>query len=284
MNATQLLNGLALGALLTLLASGLALIYGLRHVMNFGHGANYMLAAYAGTTFSALTNFWVALAVVPIVMLALGVVLEFAILRPLHGRGPIELAIVLTGVAWMVQNLVVMIYGPEARVMASPSPFDGVIEIGGAPYPAYRLLLIGVGIGSVLLLAAWLRFTRSGLHVRAVSAAPATARMAGVDTRKLGWLVVCLSTAFAGLAGVLAGPYLAVSPGMGDAILITCLIVVVLGGVGSIAGAVLAAVVIGFVQVIGDLTVPSIAALFPYLLLVVALAWRPQGLMGRSVA
>ncbi|GAA1859438.1 branched-chain amino acid ABC transporter permease [Pseudonocardia ailaonensis] len=283
MSAAQVLNGLALGALLTLLASGLALIYGLRHVMNFGHGGNYMLAAYLGTSVSAVAGFWTALVVVPVAMFGLGVALEFAVLRPLAGRGPIELAIVLTGIAWMLQNVIVAVYGPQARVMATPAPLDGVVQIGEEPYPAYRLLLIGFGIGSVLLIAAWLRFTRSGLHVRAVSARPDTARMAGVDTGRLGLLVVCLSTAFAGLAGVLAGPYLAVNPGMGDAILITSLIVVVLGGIGSIAGAVVAAVVIGFVQVLGDLVVPSVAALVPYLLLVVVLVLRPRGLMGRVI-
>jgi branched-chain amino acid transport system permease protein len=226
----------------------------------------------------------VALIVVPLLMLVVGVILEYVILRPLASRSPIELAIVLTGVAWIVQNLLVMVYGPDQRVAPSPAPFDGVISVAGDPYPAYRLLLIAIGIGSVLLLAVWLRFTRSGLHVRAVSAAPSTAAMAGVDTQRLGLIVVCLSTAFAGLAGVLAGPYLAVNPGMGDAILITALIVVVLGGVGSIAGAVAAALLIGFVQVVCNLTLPSVAALAPYLLLVVVLVWRPQGLAGRLVS
>ena len=153
----------------------------------------------------------------------------------------------------------------------------GSVDLFGTLYPLYRLFIIGIGFGTCLALAAWLKYTTSGMHTRAVSQQPHVARMMGVNTDRLSLMVVCLGTAFAGLAGVLAGPYLSVDPGMGASILISCLIVVVVGGLGSIGGAIAAAAVYGFIQVIGTVLVPTIAVLAPYVLLFVVLLWRPQG-------
>lgn len=283
MMVTLVLNSIALAALLIMLASGLALIYGLRDVMNFGHGAIYMLGAYLGYSVSSVLGFWAALVVVPVILGALGIALEFLVLRPLRKRTHIEVALVTFGLGLILGQIIIWIYGGIAKNVTAPAMLSGAVDILGATYPVYRLFLIGAGLGSCILLALWLNFTTSGLYVRAVSQDPHVARMMGVNASRLSILVSCLSTAFAGFAGVLAGPYLAVDPGMDIAMMVTCLMIVVIGGTGSITGAILAALLYGFVQVVGTVLLPNVAVLVPYLLLVAVLLWRPQGL-GRGRA
>jgi branched-chain amino acid transport system permease protein len=277
LNVAQLANAMALASLLTILASGLALIFGLRDVMNFGHGALFMLGAYLGYTFSGLFNFWAALVIVPLLLALLGVVFEYAALRPLQHRSHMDVALVTFGLALVLSQVVIKIWGTGPLQMDAPPSLAGSIDLFGQRYPAYRIFLIAVGFGTCVALAAWLKWTRSGMHVRAVSQQPMVARMMGVNTDRLSLLVVCMGTGFAGFAGVLAGPYLSVDPGMGAGILISCLIVVVIGGLGSIGGAIAAAVVYGLIQVLGTLLSPTLAVMAPYLLLFFVLLWRPQG-------
>jgi branched-chain amino acid transport system permease protein len=283
-NIAQLANALALASLLTILASGLALIFGLRDVMNFGHGALFMLGAYLGYTFSGLFNFWAALVIVPLLLAALGVVFEYAALRPLQDRSHMDVALVTFGLAMVLSQVITKIWGTAPLQMEAPAVLAGSINLFGQLYPTYRIFLIGVGFSTCVALAVWLKYTRSGMHVRAVSQQPMVARMMGVNTDRLSLLVVCLGTGFAGFAGVLAGPYLSVDPAMGGGILISCLIVVVIGGLGSIGGAITAAVVYGLIQVIGTLISPTLAVMAPYLLLFFVLLWRPQGLGRGRVA
>lgn len=284
LNPIQLANALALGALLTLLASGLALIFGLRDVMNFAHGSFYMLGAYLGYSAVGQVGFWWALVVVPVLLAAAGVVFELGVLRPLHKRSHMDVALVTLGLGLVLTTLVHRVWGSAPLEVSAPDSLAGSVQLFGAPYPVYRLFLVGVGFGTCVALALWLRFARLGMYTRAVSQQPHVARMMGVNTDRLSLLVVCLGTAFAGLAGVLAGPYLSVDPGMGASVLVSCLIVVVIGGLGSIAGAVAAAVLYAFVQVIGTLMFPAAAVLAPYLLLFAVLLWRPQGLGRGRVA
>ena len=274
----QLANALALASLLTILASGLALIFGLRDVMNFAHGALYMLGAYLGFSVSKALNFWAALLIVPLLLALLGIVFELAVLRPLQKRSHMDVALVTFGLALVIGPAVHKLWGTIPLAVEAPAALAGSVQLLGTQYPAYRLFLIAAGFSTCVALAAWLKWTRSGMHTRAVSQQPHVARMMGVNTDRLSLLVVCLGTGFAGLAGVLAGPYLSVDPGMGATILISCLIVVVVGGLGSIGGAIAAAVVYGFIQVIGTVLFPSVAVLAPYLLLFIVLLWRPQGL------
>ncbi len=276
-NVAQFANALALASLLTILASGLALIFGLRDVMNFGHGAFYMLGAYMGYSAGRSLGFWAALVVVPLALAAVGAVFELAVLRPLQKRSHMDVALVTFGLGLIIGPAVPKIWGTSPLSVEPPPELSGSVDLFGTLYPVYRLFLIAVGFGTCLALAGWLKYTRSGMHTRAVSQQPHVARMIGVNTDRLSLLVVCLGTAFAGLAGVLAGPYLSVDPGMGATILISCLIVVVVGGLGSISGAIAAAVVYGFIQVIGTVLFPAVAVLAPYLLLFAVLLWRPQG-------
>jgi len=280
----QLANALALASLLTILASGLALIFGLRDVMNFAHGALYMLGAYLGYSVSKSLNFWLALVIVPLLLALVGVLFELSVLRPLQKRSHMDVALITFGLALVVGPVVHQVWGTVPLSLDPPTVLAGSVQLLGTQYPSYRLFLIVAGFGTCACLAAWLKWTRSGMYTRAVSQQPHVARMMGVNTDRLSLLVVCLGTGFAGLAGVLAGPYLSVDPGMGSTILISCLIVVVVGGLGSIGGALAAAVIYGFIQVIGTVLFPSVAVLAPYLLLFFVLLWRPQGLGRGRVA
>ena len=154
----------------------------------------------------------------------------------------------------------------------------------GTDYPTYRLLIIGIAAVLASALVLWLNRSRTGLYIRAASHDTETSSILGVNTDRVSLVVVCLGAALAGLAGTLAAPYFSVQPGMGQAILITVLIVVVVGGIGSIGGAMVAGLGLGVIQIIGNVYVPSVAVLVPYMLLIVVLLWRPTGLAGKRVA
>jgi branched-chain amino acid transport system permease protein len=273
----QIANALALASLLTLLSTGLALVFGLRDVMNFAHGALFMLGAYLGYSVSALLNFWAALFIVPVLLGLLGIVFEFAAIRPLRDRPQMDVALLTFGLALIISQVVIKLWGTSPLALAAPPLLAGSTDLFGHPYPTYRLFLIVVGFTACAALAIWLRVSRLGMHVRAVSRSPHVARILGVNTDRLGLLVVALGLAYAGFAGVLAGPYLAIDPALGANILISCLIVVVVGGLGSIGGAIAAAVAYGLIEVLGSLISPVLAVTAPYLLLVFVLLWRPQG-------
>jgi branched-chain amino acid transport system permease protein len=276
--ALLIANSLALASLLIMLASGLALIYGLRDVINFGHGALYMLGAYLGYTIALVGGFWLALLVAPVLLALVGIGLELLVLRPLKNRSHIEVALVTFGLGIILGQVITFIYGGVARSVEAPAALSGSVTLFGLSYPVYRIFLIVMGLGSCALLAAWLRFTSSGLFVRAVSQDPTVARMMGINADRLSLFVTSLSAAFAGIAGVLAGPYLSVDPGMDVTMIVDCLIIVVIGGTGSIAGAIVAALLFGFVQVAGSVFLPNVAALVPYVLLMVVLLIAPGGI------
>ena len=285
MIALLIANSLALASLLIMLSSGLALIYGLRDVINFGHGALYMLGAYLGYSIALAGGFWLALLVSPLLLAGLGVAFEYLVLRPLRGRSHIEVALVTLGLGIILGQALIFVYGGEARGVDAPAALAGSVRLFGFSYPLYRIFLIAMGLGSCAALALWLRYSTSGLYVRAVSQDPSVARMMGVNADRLSLLVTSLSAAFAGVAGVLAGPYLSVDPGMDVSMIVNCLIIVVIGGAGSIAGAIVAALLFGFVQVAGSVFLPDLAALAPYVLLFVVLLIAPRGIgRGRAPA
>lgn len=278
MIALLIANSLALASLLIMLSSGLALIYGLRDVINFGHGAIYMLGAYLGYTIALVGGFWLALVLVPVLLALLGIVFEHLALRPLQKRSHIEVALVTLGLGIILGQVIIYIYGGEARSVDAPRILSGSITVLNLSYPVYRLFLIVMGLGSCVLLALWLRYTASGLYVRAVSQDPSVARMMGINADRLSLLVTSLSTAFAGIAGVLAGPYLSIDPGMDVTMIVNCLIIVVIGGTGSIGGAIIAALLFGLVQVAGSVFLPNLASLVPYILLMAVLLIAPGGI------
>lgn len=284
MDLAQLLNGVALGSLLMVLSSGLAMIYGLRGIANFAHGALYMSGAYLAHSVADQVNFVVALLVAPVVLAVLGVVLELGLFRPLQHRSHIELGLITFGLALVLERVVVLIWGERTLRVNPPEFLAGTSNVFGIDYPSYRLAVIAVALVLAAALVWWLRSTRTGLHVRAASQDLESAAIMGINVDHVSLVVVALGSALAGLAGALAAPYIALDPGMGNAYLITVLIVVVVGGIGSIGGAMVAGMGLGIVQTMTTLASPSLAVLVPYLALTVVLLWRPTGLAGKRVS
>jgi branched-chain amino acid transport system permease protein len=281
----QLLNGLALGALLMILSSGLALIYGLRGVMNFSHGALYMLGAYlAFEVTSSGMSFWLALIIAPLGLAIVGAVLELGLFRRLQERSHIEVGLVTFGIALVLERVVVLIWGDDTHPVPAPAAIDGTTSVLGTAYPTYRLIIILIAAAMAAALVVWLRRSRTGLHIRAASHDTETSSILGINTDRVSLVVVCLGAALAGLAGTLAAPYFSVQPGMGQAILITVLIVVVVGGVGSVGGAMAAGLLLGVITIMGQVWLPSAAVVVPYALLILVLLWRPTGLAGKRLA
>lgn len=280
----QVLNGLAFGVLLLVLSSGLALIFGLRGVVNFAHGAIYMLAAYVALSISDRTSFWVALLTVPILLALAGLLVDRFGLRFLVGRSPLDMVLLTFGITFVVADVVQTVWGTEARTIDPPAVLAGTTDLGFASYPTYRLFVIVMGLLVCAGLMAWLKFSRTGLFVRASGDDRVTAGAMGVNVDRVSATVVALGFGLAGLAGVLAGPYLTLSPAMGTEILITTFIVVVVGGLGSIGGPMIAALLIGMANALATVQLPTLAAYVPYLLMLVVLLLRPQGIAGRRTA
>ena len=284
MNFAQVLNGISLGALLMIVSSGLAMIYGLRGVMNFSHGALYMIGAYLAYAVTTQTTFWFALAIVPACLVIAGVILELAVFRRVERRSPIEVALIAFGIALLIERGVTIVWGNNSKNVPSPGVLDGTWHFFGTAYPAYRLVVIGITLLVAFSLIVWLWRSRTGLHIRAASHDTATASVLGINVDRMSLIVVCLGAALAGLAGTLAAPFVAASPDMDTAILINALIVVVVGGLGSISGAMIIGMLLGLIEVIGQVYVPSVSTLVPYALLIAILLWRPQGLAGTRTA
>ncbi|MBM7517956.1 branched-chain amino acid ABC transporter permease [Nocardioides nitrophenolicus] len=280
----QVLNGLAFGVLLLVLSSGLALIFGLRGVVNFAHGAIYMLAAYVGLSVSDRTSFWFALLTVPVLLAGAGLLVDRYGLRFLVGRSPLDMVLLTFGITFVVADVVQTFWGTQARTIDPPAVLAGSTDLGFATYPTYRLFVIVMGLLVCAGLMAWLRFSRTGLFVRAAGDDRVTSGAMGINVDRVSATVVALGFGLAGLAGVLAGPYLTLSPAMGTEILITTFIVVVVGGLGSIGGPMVAALLIGLANSLATVQAPTLAAYVPYLLMLVVLLLRPQGIAGRRTA
>jgi len=276
----HLFNGLVYGALLIVMCSGLALIYGLRRVVNFAHGSLYMLGAYIGYSVAAQSNYWLALLVAPAVMAALGVVIDRWGFRLLQDRDPLTVVLVTFGGLLVIEDFVQTVWGKNNLSVATPQALAFSVDLLGTPVPAYRLAVILVGAAVALGLTLWLRHSRMGLFVRAASTDPVTTAMQGVHTDALSALVVGLGTALAGLAGVVAAPFLSLSPSMSSDVIIDSFVVVVVGGLGSLAGAFIAALVLGMVQALGAVWLPDTSALLPFVLMVAILIWKPAGFAG----
>jgi branched-chain amino acid transport system permease protein len=276
----NLFNGLVYGALLIVMCSGLALIYGLRRVVNFAHGSLYMLGAYIGYSVALHSNFWVALLAAPAIMALLGVLLDRYGFRLLQDRDPLTVVLVTFGLLLVIEDLVQSYWGKSNLSVPVPEALAFSINLLGTPVPAYRLSVIFIGAAVALGLSLWLRFSKVGLFVRAASTDPVTTSMQGVNTDLLSAGVVGLGTALAGLAGVVAAPFLSLSPSMSADVIIDSFVVVVIGGLGSLAGAFVAALVLGMVQAIGAVYLPDAAVLLPFVFMIGILIWKPSGFAG----
>ena len=278
----QLLHGLVFGAALGLLALGLTVIFGLLGVMNFAHGELYMMGAYAGiAVVGATQSFWTALIVAPLVVGAIGAVTEVITLRPLYRREPLYGLILTFGLALVFREGVRQIWGGDMRRILPP--VTGSTPLLGMVYPNYRLFLLGAS--SILLLAIWLCFTktRAGILVRAAVQDAEMLDGLGVNVPRVFTLTFAGSAALAALAGLLLAPIFTVYPQMGVEMILLAFIVVILGGMGSMGGSVVAAFVIGLAQSLLTLWMnPQRVAIAIFALMIVVLIVRPRGFFGRE--
>ena len=281
--ALQLFTGLALGAIYVLLAVGLSLIFGMLTVVNFAHGAFYMLGAYAGFYVAEKTgSFWLAMLLAPVIVAGIGMVCERWLIRPLYGRG-IDYPLLLTfGLAYMMVEAVRMIFGRAGLPFDTPEILQGATNLGFADFPTYRLFVIGVVVALLAVLWFFIEKTSLGLIVRAGARDPVIVRVLGVDISKVWLIVFGVGTGIAALAGVLAAPLQGVSPDMGTSVLIVAFVVTVVGGMGSLTGAVVAGLLVGVAESMSVLFFPEAAKVSMFVIMAIVLLFRPQGLFGRA--
>jgi branched-chain amino acid transport system permease protein len=292
----QLLNGLQYGVMLFLLAAGLTLVFGIMSFVNLAHGSLYMLGAYAAAVVGVHTGSF-ALGVLAAVAtgLAVGLLLEWVAISRLYSRDHLDHVLATFGMVMFFNEVVRMVWGPQPMFVSLPESLSGTVDLFGFTYPTYRFLIIVVG----LLVAAgsqWLiHKTRVGMLIRAGSVNPQMVGALGVNIRMLNAMLFGLGAALAALAGAMAGPILSVQSGMGEPVLITTLVVIVIGGIGSVHGALYAGILVGLVDTLGrtflpmllrtvadrevaNAAGPALASMLIYLLMAAVLAWRPQGL------
>jgi len=278
--AEQVLNSLQFSMLLFLLAIGLSVIFGLMDYLNLSHGTIYMFAAYVAFSITQLGgSFWAALALAPLVSAAVGVLLYFVLLKRAERGGHLTQVLLTVGVIYMGTDLLRIAYGDLPKGMAQPALLDQAVNLFGIRYPAYRLFIIALGLIVMLVLHFALERTRLGALVRAGVDDRATAETLGIDIAKVFALVFGIGTYLAGVAGVVAAPVFGVYPGMDVSIIILVLIVVVVGGLGSLKGAILGSLLIGFADTFGKILLPQFAMMMIYLVMALALIFRPSGLM-----
>ena len=292
----QCLNGLQLGVLLFLMAAGLTLVFGIMNFVNLAHGSLYMMGAFiAASVYNHTGSFGLAaLALVP-AMLAIGLAVEYIALKKLYDRDHLDQVLATFGLILFFNELARMIWGASPYYMEVPDWLSGTIDLFGITYPAYRFLIIVVGLavaGGCYLL---IHKTRLGMLIRAGATHRQMVGALGVNIVLLNSLLFGLGAILAGLAGLMAGPILSVQPGMGEPILILTMVVIVIGGIGSVRGAFLAALIVGVVDTLGrtllpallrslldrstaDTAGPALASMLIYLVMAVVLAVRPQGL------
>jgi branched-chain amino acid transport system permease protein len=295
--AEQTLNGLQLGVMLFLLAAGLTLVFGIMNLVNLAHGALYMVGAYLTTFFYQQTgSFLLGVALGLAGTLLVGIVTELVALRTLYERDHLDQVLATFGLILIFNELIVILWGRAAIYSTIPDYLSGQVDLfGSLHYPAYRLLIIVIGLAVALLLWFVVARTRLGMLIRAGASNRGMVAALGVNIRLLYTFVFGFGAALAGLAGLLAGPIYAVQPGMGELILIQVFVVIVIGGIGSIRGALAGALIVGMVDTLGraflkpilatvisppaaETAGPALASMLIYLLMAVVLAFRPAGL------
>ena len=281
--AAQVFTGLVLGMIFVLLAIGLSLIFGLMTVVNFSHGAFYMLGAYMGFFLFGFTkNFWFSLVIAPILVGIFGLIVERLLIRPLYGRSPDDPLLLTFGLSLVLVEAVRMIWGKFGLTFDPPKLLGGAVNLGFTMFPLYRLFVIGVT--AAVLIALWLFLVKTpvGLVIRAGSRDPLMVRALGFDLGRIWLLVFGIGSALAGLAGVLAGPMRGVYAEMGVTMIIESFVVVVVGGMGSLPGAIVAGLLIGQVVSVTTFFAPKLAEINVFLVMALVLLLRPSGLFGEA--
>ena len=293
----QMLNGLQLGVMLFLMAAGLTLVFGIMNLVNLAHGSLYMVGAYLATYFFGLTGSFLLGVVLGLLgTLAVGIIVELVALRTLYERDHLDQVLATFGLILFFNELVAILWGRNAIFSTIPEYLSGHVELfAGLRYPLYRCVIILIGFAVAGLLWFIVVRTRLGMLIRAGASNRTMVGALGVNIRLLYTLVFGFGAALAGLAGLLSGPIYAVQPGMGELILIQVFVVIVIGGIGSIRGALAGALIVGMVDTMGraflkpllstvlspaaaDAAGPALASMLVYLLMAVVLALRPEGL------
>lgn len=281
---STLVIGLSLGLLLFLLASGLTLIFGMLGVINFAHGALYMLGAYVAFDLGLRTgSFTVGVLGAVIVTTLVGALMERVALRPIYDRPHFYQLILTFGFILVLTEAVKLIWGLDYKGVPTPAALAGTVQIAGSTIPVYRLFVIGVGLSVGIGLFLLLERSTFGMLVRAASSDDEMVRMLGLPALSVRTAVFALGSGLAGLAGAIAAPMFPVDLGMATNIIIDCFIVVILGGLGNIRGAVAASILIGLVRALGYTFAPSWVDVLTFALLIATLLTRPQGLFSRPV-
>jgi branched-chain amino acid transport system permease protein len=281
----SVLNGVAIGFLLFVLAVGLSLVFGMMDVLNLAHGALFLGGAYLGAAFAGggWAGFLTALALAAAAGLAAGALLSL-MTEPLRRRTHLDQALLTLGVALVVGEVLIIVFGDDPLAVPPPPGLDGSISVFGAVYPTYRLMIIAVGAVLALLVHLVVDRTRVGALVRATVADREMVAAIGVDNRRVKAAVFAVGSLLATTAGVLGGPVYGARPGLDATVLILALVVVVIGGLGSVRGALLGALIIGQVDTLGRVLLPELASFILFGALALVLVLRPRGLFGGPVA
>ena len=293
---TQLLNGLQVGVLLFLLAAGLTLVFGIMNFVNLAHGSLYMVGAYLATAATTGSGSFLVGAVAGIVgTLVVGLVVDRVVLAGLYRREHLDQVLATFGLVLFFNEAVRIVWGPSPLYSQTPPWLDGTVQLLGFGYATYRLAIIAVGLGVAAFLYWLINRTRIGMLIRAGATHPEMVSALGVNIRLLNMAIFGLGAALAGLAGLMAGPIFSVQSGMGENVLIQTLVVIIVGGIGSIRGAFLGALIIGVVDTMGRIFLPiwmmqamspsiaqaagpALASMLIYLLMAAVLAFKPDGL------
>ncbi len=276
----QLLNSVQYGLLLFLLAAGLTLIFGIMGVVNLAHGSFYMLGAYLAYALTgSIGNLFVAVAVGAVLSLAIGWLLEKILFKHFYHRDHLDQVLLTFGLIYIFEELRSMLWGDDVHNVAIPASLDWSIKLTeNLSYPAYRLFLLAVCL--LLALGLWLLISRTkiGMKIRAGAFNSDMAQTLGVNIVRLHTMVFALGVALASLAGMLIAPLSSIYPNMGSQVLIMCFVVVVIGGIGSVRGALTAALLVGLVDIFGKVLLPQFSGMLVYVLMALVLLYKPEGL------
>jgi branched-chain amino acid transport system permease protein len=278
----QTLNSLALGGLLFLLSAGFSLIFGLLRIANLTHGALYMLGAYLGASIlNYVPNLWLAALAGGLLVAAFGGLFERLILRRLP-RNELGQVLVTLGVAYIIADLCLVVWGGDPIPVPTPEALQQPLEVAGFMFPSYRLAVVAIALVTGILLYLLIERTRLGAMIRAGVDDMQMARAVGIPVSKLFTTVFCLGAGLAGAGGIIGGPIMSAYPGLDFDMLPLALIVVILGGVGSLVGAFVGSFIVGFVYTFGIALFPQLAYVILFLPMIVVIAFRPRGLFGRA--
>ena len=279
----QLLNGLQYGLLLFLVASGLTLVFGIMGIINLAHGSFYMIGAYLGFALAAQTgNFFLALPIGIVLAVLFGIGLEWLLYRHLYARDHLYQVLMTYGLILVFEELRSLIWGDDVHGVAMPDLLSASLPLtDNLSYPVYRLAMSGVCLALAGGLYWLIRRTRLGMMIRAGASNREMVQALGINIERVYTLVFALGVALAAFAGMIAAPVSSVYPNMGAQVLIICFVVVVIGGIGSVWGALAASVLIGMADTFGKVLLPEYAGMSTYVLMAVVLLWRPEGLFTR---